>query len=441
MSAFHNIDTPTYFEEISAAFQTGLYNHGGSTQVDDGDNEDIGWHEPHQEQNEEIEPFDFQVSTSCFEFSFDQSATSTPLCDGSPYSAKDVCRFLLHMKNCNAVIGDRLFASIVGSIAALLPEGNVSRSHVSHIPSMYNILKLVSQYADLPRDVKVLKIPVCKNGCRSFRKDIAGHNCCPDCGTVRWECWSQECLSANGQLQCKHEKKVSGEKDFLFMPHIYMFMTGYVLLCRIMHYIGRSLFYLSVRERITKLLRSTLHNMFYCELYRYKSTDESFVEDIFDSTTYRDFKSLVPNGGNLIFLQVCWDGADMFNYSGKSMWSLCYSIMNFPFSLRDSLPIGMHMAAFDDGSMSSLAMFAEECLDLWLNPIECDGKQYYVAVGQLLMDDKSKQKRFVGKTNSHKKSLKTRAATSCAPLVVDYCCCWLPVAHTFCCFLFAYCSQ
>ncbi len=31
----------------------------------------------------------------------------------------------------------------------------------------------------------------------------------------------------------------------------------------------------------------------------------------------------------------------MFNYSGKSMWPLCYSIMAFPPSLRDKPHIGM----------------------------------------------------------------------------------------------------
>ena len=31
----------------------------------------------------------------------------------------------------------------------------------------------------------------------------------------------------------------------------------------------------------------------------------------------------------------------MFNYSGKSMWPLCYSIMTLPPSLRDKPHIGM----------------------------------------------------------------------------------------------------
>ena len=68
--------------------------------------------------------------------------------------------------------------------------------------------------------------------------------------------------------------------------------------------------------------------------------------DIFDSDTYKHFKSLVPRDGQLIFLQVCWDGADMFNYSGKSMWPLCYSIMNFPPCLRDKPHIGMFMSNY-----------------------------------------------------------------------------------------------
>lgn len=131
--------------------------------------------------------------------------------------------------------------------------------------------------------------------------------------------------------------------------------------------------------------------MFQYEQYRHKSTDDNFVEDIFDSATYSKFKTLIPVGGQLIFLQVCWDGADMFNYSGKSMWPLCYSIMNFPPSLRDKPHIGMHMAAFDDGSLASLEMLAEEALDLWLNPIQLNGVLHYVVIGQLLIDGKGRE--------------------------------------------------
>jgi len=139
----------------------------------------------------------------------------------------------------------------------------------------------------------------------------------------------------------------------------------------------------------------------------------------------------------------------MFNYSGKSMWPLCYSIMAFPPSLRDKPHIGMsdamlctymilfhvhvitsyfmymlfyvilctcyymlfhvhfvhvitsyfmymsylgmHVASFDDGSEASLKMLAEELLDLWRNPITVNGYKHIVVLGQILMDDKGRE--------------------------------------------------
>jgi hypothetical protein len=91
---------------------------------------------------------------------------------------------------------------------------------------------------------------------------------------------------------------------------------------------------------MVKLLKSDMRNLFQYEAFRYQSENASFVEDIFDSSTYKKLKSLIPDDCRIIFLQACWDGADMFNYSGKSMWPLCYSIMNLPPSLRDKPHVG-----------------------------------------------------------------------------------------------------
>jgi hypothetical protein len=51
----------------------------------------------------------------------------------------------------------------------------------------------------------------------------------------------------------------------------------------------------------------------------------------------------------------------------------------------------MHVASFDDGSQAALHMFAEEMLDLWLDPSVVDGTTYRVVVGQILMDDKGRE--------------------------------------------------
>lgn len=227
MSAFHDIVINlTEFEEISAAFQTGLYNYGECRVVQEGGNSiGVDWCDP-QSQEGEVGCFEFEALTSGFHFTFESSTQGDqecldllpPLFEGSQFSAKDVCRFLLHIKNCNAVIGDRLFASFVGTLAVLLPRGNFLTTHLKSSPSMYHVLKLISQYANLPQDVKVLKIPVCKNGCRSFSKDLVDKNYCPECGAVRWEECTQDCLTEEGELQCEHTAVVSG-------------MSNYVILC------------------------------------------------------------------------------------------------------------------------------------------------------------------------------------------------------------------
>jgi hypothetical protein len=99
-----------------------------------------------------------------------------------------------------------------------------------------------------------------------------------------------------------------------------------------------------------------------------------------------------PNGVP-IYLQICWDGATMFNFlKGKSFWPLCYSIMNLPPSLRNKVNIGLHVATMCNEAMASQKVFAEEMLDLWMDPIECNGVSYYCVVTQILMDGPGRQK-------------------------------------------------
>ncbi len=54
-------------------------------------------------------------------------------------------------------------------------------------------------------------------------------------------------------------------------------------------------------------------------------------------------------GEVFIGIQFCWDGADMFNYSMKSIWPLSVSILNFPKELRDKMNIGLHVVAMCSG--------------------------------------------------------------------------------------------
>ena len=48
-------------------------------------------------------------------------------------------------------------------------------------------------------------------------------------------------------------------------------------------------------------------------------------------------------------LTFCWDGADLHEFSGKCIWPLCISIVNFPKDLRDKLNIGLHVVSMCSG--------------------------------------------------------------------------------------------
>ena len=52
----------------------------------------------------------------------------------------------------------------------------------------------------------------------------------------------------------------------------------------------------------------------------------------------------------------------------------------------------MHVASFCQGSTASLALCADELLDLWNNPIVVGLRTYYVVVAQILMDGPGRSK-------------------------------------------------
>jgi hypothetical protein len=141
-------------------------------------------------------------------------------------------------------------------------------------PTMYQSLKLIQNLAHLPSDLRTYKVDMCKKGCHPFHEDSVNNNFCSICKNCRWKHCGRGCYQAGIKL-CQHAK-IS----------------------------ARVFYYLPIRDRLLKLLNSDLKNMFQYEKYRYKSTNEEFVEDIFDSTTYKTFKDLIPLDYSLIFLQV-----------------------------------------------------------------------------------------------------------------------------------------
>ena len=122
-------------------------------------------------------------------------------------------------------------------------------------------------------------------------------------------------------------------------------------------------------------------------------TDE-YPTDVYFGRNYDTVAALAGEGVKVIFLQMCWDGADMHNMlkADKSMWPLFYCIMNLPPSLRHVPHVGMHMAGFDLGATCSLDIFADELLQLWDQGFVVDGQRYKVFLIEILTDSRGREK-------------------------------------------------
>jgi hypothetical protein len=240
---------------------------------------------------------------------------------------------------------------------------NIFKQCLGEAPSTYQLLQVMQNLADMTDNLRTFKFDTCPDGCLPFYRDDKLLNCCSQCDKPRWKHCTDECFDEEGVKLCDHAKISS-----------------------------RVVYYMSIEDRMRKLLNSDVQMMLKYPTYRKKSSVDGIVQDVFDTETYKAFEDIVPEGGVLIYVQVCWDGADMFNFSGKSMWPLCYCIMNFPPASRDKVHVGMHVASFDDGSDAALVLFAEEMLYLWEHGIEVDGTTYYVCCPQIIMDGRGREK-------------------------------------------------
>jgi hypothetical protein len=121
---------------------------------------------------------------------------------------------------------------------------------------------------------------------------------------------------------------------------------------------------------------------------------DSYPTDVFFGENYARVAELAGEGVKVIYLQMCWDGADMHHKmkADKSMWPIFYSIMNLPPSLRHVVHVGMHMAGFDLGAQCSLDIFADELLTLWNTGFVVNGQQYKVFLIEILTDSRGREK-------------------------------------------------
>jgi hypothetical protein len=119
-----------------------------------------------------------------------------------------------------------------------------------------------------------------------------------------------------------------------------------------------------------------------------------YPTDVYFGTNYAKVMALAGEGVKVIFLQMCWDGADMHSQmkNDKSMWPIFYCIMNLPPSLRHVVHVGLHMAGFDLGAYCTLDIFADELIELWEKGFSVNGQWYKVFLIEILTDSRGREK-------------------------------------------------
>ncbi len=85
---------------------------------------------------------------------------------------------------------------------------------------------------------------------------------------------------------------------------------------------------------------------------------------VYDGSVWKEFVALMNEGEVFIGINFCWDGADMFEFSGKLIWPLSISILNFPKDLRDQLNLGLHVVAMCSG-LSILCLHSVYMVFAW----------------------------------------------------------------------------
>ena len=243
------------------------------------------------------------VETECnFQLSIDDA--NEPLFNGSDKTVSELLLILEFIKTSNH-LGDITQSLILGILGSFLPSDNAITKYLSSTSStVYHYQKFIKLLSDSHYTCSVHKIPICLKGCIAFVGRHRLQRMCPTCGIIRTD---------------------------------HKLNTNWI-------------YYLPLKERLMLLLVSDMKNLFHYPELRSK-TNKSFYEDMYDGTTWQMFEDQMDVNKNerLLGLQYCWDGADAFNFSGKSFWPGCVSIINFPKDLRSKLHIGMHVVTLCEG--------------------------------------------------------------------------------------------
>jgi hypothetical protein len=302
-----------------------------------------------------------------------------PLYKDSDCTLEDFSKGLLFLRQkYQRLMGDDLMAGIAGFVGSILPPSNALHKFISKCgksSSKYYWSKMIFESSGLGgcQILGTAEVDVCINGCFPFCGESNDIFRCPKCHVMRYVECSPLCLRG-GCLICAPSGK---------QPHPPFFPQP-----RHKRTARRRMYYCRIRDRIQVFVDGDLRRLFSYPFDRRKPMD-GYVDDIYDGSCWQGFQSKLGVGEELIGIQACTDGADMFNYSGKSMWPLAWSIINFPPNLRDKIHLGMHLASFDTGTDAALILFARELLDMWNNPIKQNRepyKTYRLALLQIIAD-------------------------------------------------------
>ena len=178
-----------------------------------------------------------------------------------------------------------------------MPPDNLLSSHLRDTSgSNYFFQKTIKSGHSKFKKMRIFAIEACRKGCCAYIGHLSDSSVCPFC-------------------KCSNDKSMNA-----------------------------SIYYFPLFDRLVGVITSDLRRFLDYENLRPQPCP-GFVEDTYDGSQWKWFKNQMDPGEILIGLTFCWDGADMFNKSGKCIWPLSVSIINFPHELRIKLNIGMHVIA------------------------------------------------------------------------------------------------
>ena len=181
-----------------------------------------------------------QLNTTYFnDLNAEDDVPSLPLFQGSEYTSKDLARFILSFKARHLKVGDGIIANIVAIMATFLPEDNTLKALLPQQTSTYLLLKTLDNLASFKTNLRTLQINCCAKKCMGYYGDNYMLNSCLICGMCRWKSCAIACYSEDGEKLCDHRQSPS-----------------------------HNVYYNVVQDRLVKLLKSDLKNLFDYESHR-----------------------------------------------------------------------------------------------------------------------------------------------------------------------------